>query len=54
MAEGGIEVNVQAGDVGDIVFPAVGTSDGPSDLRRPSGNDGSRNMRDPDRVVLMV
>jgi hypothetical protein len=38
VVEGGIEVNVQVGDVEDIVFPAVavGTSDGPSDVRRRS------------------
>ena len=36
-AEGGIEVQVQAADVDDIVFPVVGTSDGPSDVRKMSG-----------------
>lgn len=53
-AEGGIEVKVQAADVEDIAFPVVGTSDGPSDLRRRSRNSGSKNTRDPDRVVRMV
>ena len=53
-ANGGIEVKVRAVDVDNIVFPVVGTSDGPSDLRRRSGNSGSWNTRDPDRGDRMV
>jgi hypothetical protein len=47
-AEGGIEVKVHAVDVEDIALPVVGTGDGPLDLQRLSGNNGSRNTRDPD------
>jgi hypothetical protein len=45
---------VRTVDMEDIMFPVVGTSDGPSHLRRRSKNSGSRNTRDSDRVGRMV